>query len=320
MPPDRPRRALVLGAGGVLGAAWTVGVLCAMAEAGDDPQGYDLIVGTSAGAVNAGLLGAGLSPQVLRDHQRDIPIPGLVFDHDTATGGALPPRPTLSPGSPRIVARALRHPGQVRPLTTGYALLPRGRGSLAALTAVIEGALPGGTGGWAVRDGVWIVAMDYATGRRVVFGRDGSPWARLSAAVTASCSIPGWYAPVPIGGREYVDGGPSSSTSLDQLAGLRLRGGALDEAVVLAPTASLAYDRPATVATRLERRWRRHSTGMLLREVRQVEAAGTAVRLVTPGPEDLVAIGPNLMDPGRRRQVLETSLRTAAATRPVRLS
>jgi NTE family protein len=35
--------------------------------------------------------------------------------------------------------------------------------------------------------------------------------------------------------------------------------------------------------------------------------------VLTPGPEDLAVMGANLMDPRRRRAVLETSLRTSAA-------
>ena len=34
--------------------------------------------------------------------------------------------------------------------------------------------------------------------------------------------------------------------------------------------------------------------------------------VLAPGPEDLAAIGANLMDPARRLAVLETSLRTSA--------
>jgi NTE family protein len=45
-----------------------------------------------------------------------------------------------------------------------------------------------------------------------------------------------------------------------------------------------------------------------------LRAAGIAVTMLTPGPEDLAAIGANLMDPRRCRAVLETSLRTSAAT------
>ena len=51
----------------------------------------------------------------------------------------------------------------------------------------------------------------------------------------------------------------------------------------------------------------------LPREVRKVEATGTKVTVLTPGPEDLAAIGANLMDPVRRQLVLETSLRTSPA-------
>jgi NTE family protein len=51
----------------------------------------------------------------------------------------------------------------------------------------------------------------------------------------------------------------------------------------------------------------------LLREVRALRAAGIGVTVLTPGPEDLGVMGANLMDPRRRREVLETSLRTSAA-------
>jgi NTE family protein len=52
-------------------------------------------------------------------------------------------------------------------------------------------------------------------------------------------------------------------------------------------------------------------TAALRREAAAVEASGTTVHLLTPGPEDLAAMGVNLMDAGRRRRVLETSLRTS---------
>src|SRR4029077_17844756 len=82
-------------------------------------------------------------------------------------------------------------------------------------------------------------AVDYASGRRAVFGRPGAPAARLPDAVVASCSIPGWYQPAVIDGRRYVDGGVRSPTSLGMVA----RAG-LDEVFVLAPMASVVADRP----------------------------------------------------------------------------
>jgi NTE family protein len=44
-----------------------------------------------------------------------------------------------------------------------------------------------------------------------------------------------------------------------------------------------------------------------------VHAAGTEVTVLGPGPEDLAAMGSNLMAADRRQEVLRTSLRTSAA-------
>jgi len=152
------------------------------------------------------------------------------------------------------------------------------------------------------------MAVDYDSGRRVAFGRAGAPPATLPEAVVASCSIPGWYRPAVIGGRRYVDGGVHSSTSLDLLAEVDL-----DDVYVLAPMASYVIDTPRNAYARLERQFRRLITIGLQLEARKVQARGIRVTVLTPGPEDLTAIGANLMDPRRRIRVLDTSLRTSAA-------
>ncbi len=77
--------------------------------------------------------------------------------------------------------------------------------------------------------------------------------------------------------------------------------------------ASFAYDRPRSPVARLERRFRRTVTRRVLAEATALRAAGTSVTLLGPGPEDLVAMGANLMNPRRRDDVLATSLRTSAA-------
>ncbi|WP_336206248.1 patatin-like phospholipase family protein [Nonomuraea sp. LPB2021202275-12-8] len=58
-------RALVLGGGGALGIAWETGVLAGLAEHGVDLRDADLVVGTSAGAVVAAQLTAGLDLEEL---------------------------------------------------------------------------------------------------------------------------------------------------------------------------------------------------------------------------------------------------------------
>jgi NTE family protein len=87
----------------------------------------------------------------------------------------------------------------------------------------------------------------------------------------------------------------------------------LDAGVVLSRMTSLKYERPAQVAARIERRFRRLSTKRVIGEVKKVAATGTKVTLLGPTSEDLEVIGANMMDPRRRELVLETSLRTSRA-------
>ena len=317
--PKTPRRGLVLGGGGVLGASWMIGALAAVEEAyGWDPREAAVLVGTSAGSVLSGLLACQVGVESLVNHQRGIPAPGdpgIDFDPDNASGGPLPPRPKIAIGSAALLANAVRHPRRMPPLAVLSGLAPQGRGQLDALGALITAAVEvaGAEGapspGWAPHPATWIVTMDYETGRRIPFGRTGAPPATLPEAVTASCAIPGWYQPVTIDGRRYVDGGTCSPTSLDLVAGL-----GLDEIVVLAPMVSFEFDEPASLVGRLERRFRRAMTRRVLHEAGKVRRHGTAVTILGPGREDLEAIGINLMDPRRRLRVLDTSLRTSART------
>jgi len=315
---SRRRTGLVLGAGGVVGAAWMTGALRAVQERLPEPLGdVDLIVGTSAGSVLAAALRCGVTLDEMIALQRGETAPGLrgagVRDLDE---GPLPPWPHLRAGSPRLMLTTLLAPHRVHPGVGASAWLPRGRGRHEALhdtVAALETQAAQDAAGWlpgSWADGrTWIVAVDYDTGRRVMFGREGAPRVPLADAVVASCSIPGWYEPVVIDGRRYVDGGVRSSTSLRSLAQA-----GLDEVYVLAPMASVVPDRPARPTGRLERRLRRLITRTLLREAEVVRAGGTRVTVLTPGPEDLAAMGFNLMDPRRREPVLDTSLRTSAVT------
>lgn len=303
-----PRRGVVLGAGGVLGAAWTVGALAALEEeVGLDPSQADLLVGTSAGSVIAALLAHGIPVRDLLAHQRGVapgdgPLAGVAFDYDTGVGGALPPRPRLAVGSSRMLVQGARHPRRIRPLALLSAALPTGSGSLAGLAAVLDEVVrPGGD--WPLAPSLRVVAMDYDTGTRIVFGAPGSPAVTVTQAVLASCAVPGWFAPVHLGGRRYVDAGPVSATSLDLVADL-----GLEEVYVLSPMVSRAVDRPSSLLARAERRWRRHVTTRVLREAELVRSRGARLTLLGPGPDDLAAFGANLMDPRRRRDVLETSL------------
>jgi NTE family protein len=313
--PPRLRRGLILGGGGTLGASWTIGALVALHNRlGLDARDADLIVGTSAGSILAALLGAGASADDLWRHQHGHPVEsgplaGRVFDYDNAAGGPAPPRPQAAIGSPRLIARSMRHPRRFPSTAVISAFLPAGRGSLGDIGKMVEDVIP--SGAWSPHPGVRVVAMDYDSGERVVFGEPGSPHTGLAEAVVASCSIPGWFPPARIGERRFVDGGTFSNTSLDLLSAERMPGGLpLDEVYVLAPMAARGYDKPGTVMGRLERGYRHRVTRQMLHEAKQVREAGTKVIVLCPGPDDLEVLGANLMDPTRRAAVLATARRT----------
>jgi len=314
---SRPRVGLVLGAGGVLGAAWMTGALPALQERLPCPLGeVDLIIGTSAGSVIAAALRCGVSIDEMIAHQRGEAA-GPLGDSavDRLTGGPWPPAPQLRLGSARLMLAMLLTPHRVHPTVGASAWLPLGRGNHGALRDMVDAlhrhsfGLPATSeppSDWVDAE-TWIVAVDYDSGRRAVFGRPGAPPARLADAVVASCSIPGWYEPTVIGGRRYVDGGVRSPTSLGMMA----RAG-VDEVFVLAPMASVVAGRPRLPHEHLERQLRALITMTMLREVRALRTAGVGVTVLTPGPDDLAVMGANLMDPRRRRIVLETSLATSA--------
>src|SRR2546430_3480182 len=175
----RPRIGLVLGAGGVLGAAWTAGALAALQERVDRPLGaVDLVVGTSAGSVLAAALRCGVSVDQIVEHQRGSALGELPhlsqLDRD---GGPLPPLPRLRIGSPRLLASTAPAPHRIRPWVAASGLVPQGRGQLRYLGALVEAILAQDSAageGWPAR-ATWVVAVDYATGHRMAFGRPGAP-------------------------------------------------------------------------------------------------------------------------------------------------
>ena len=307
---------LVLGAGGVLGAAWMTGALVRLQERLPGPVAeVDLMVGTSAGSVLAAALRCHAPLAEITAWQRGNATGQLSESAVLAAQeGPLPPLPYLRPGSLPLARAALTL--QVPPWVGASGWLPHGRGQHTALRSLVgalhlrhhrhradqHGAEPHH---W-VDGRTWIAAMDYDTGRRVLFGQPGAPPATLTDAVVASCSIPGWYSPAVIGGRRYVDGGVRSATSLGVL-----RGADVDEVWVLAPMASTEPDHPFRPDLRLERRLRQLITRALIRQAKLLRAEGKHVTIMTPGASDLAVMGANLMDGSRRQAVLEQSLRTS---------
>lgn len=329
-----PRIGLVLGGGGVIGNAYLSGVLEGIRRvSGWDPGQAQITVGTSAGSVSGALSALGVSTEGMYRYVVGEPLTDA--ETTTATGTAAPndlvdafegrsdmewtenlyprtgvlPRPFLS--SPRAVLRGLLRPQRIPLELFVSGLIGEGFVSTRTIGQIIERVQ---ASGWPSRE-FWAVAVDLETGRRVALGQQDAPVTDVSRAVRASCAIPGFFAPVRIHGRRYVDGGVWSVSNLDLVAG---RG--LDLVICINPMSSLegrSYEGPVDRFTgavhRLEQRaW--HRFGRRLGwERSRVERKGTPVLLLQPTTADLEVIPINLMEPAARAPVARRALETTIA-------
>jgi NTE family protein len=262
-----------------VGHAWHCGALEALAaETGWDPRAADVVVGTSAGAGVAAYLRGGQSAHYLyaRLHQPagDSAHSRLAAIRGGGEQGEEGGR-SLRPQAPWLALRSVRTPWEAGVVLTG--LVPEGRRSTAPIGSWAE-ELHGA--GWP-DDPLWMCAVDLATGRRVVFGRDADvPRVRVNEAVEASSAIPAVFRPVELAGRRYVDGAMYSPTNADLLADEDLR---LDVVVVSSPMSA------SSGTARLARRNFHHL--QLQREAEQVRAAtGAEVVRFEPSDEVLAVI------------------------------
>ncbi|MFF5452514.1 patatin-like phospholipase family protein [Streptomyces sp. NPDC012950] len=203
--------ALVLGAGGMVGAAWETGVLRGLLDAWLDVTGADLVVGSSAGAVVGARLGA-LGPGAL--YEREL------GDKDAEPAARL--------GVPVLLRYAVAVLRSRTPEEYGRRL---GRLALGARTA--DGAARretvvrrlGPATEWPGRP-LLVTAVDATTGELVAYDADaGVP---LADAVTASCAVPGLQPPATVGGRRLIDGGVHSTANAHLATGY-------ERVVVVAP-------------------------------------------------------------------------------------
>ncbi len=312
-----PRTGLVLSAGGVLGGAWTAGALAAVAAGtGWDPADADFIVGTSAGSVFAALTASRVSPERLLP-ARLLALEGIqdldewLLAELTAEDAYLRhgfPRPL--PGSLRLTLNGLRDRTGISLLKSIGGLAPQGLVSTEPIQRTIRRATAPALRphGWVAHPNCWTVACDYQTGDRVVFGRAGAPRAHIAEAVAASCSIPGFFQPVRINDRVYVDGGLHSMSNADLLAD---RG--LDLVVVLSPLSARDTHTGWTPLQRLHAGLRRLAAAQLDREVAKLLDAGTHVLVLEPDADDVQVMGDNVMDPTRSLEVARSALVSMSA-------
>jgi len=280
---------LVLSAGGPLGDPWHSGVLGRLQETtGWDARSSELIIGTSAGAITAVTIRAGVAAVDRKLHMTGGPISpeAEAIYNRIVTPYDEPEVPRdWRPASPRMALRAAWPPWKLDPARVLMANLPRGTRSGEPLAKRMNELLPDG---WPDQP-LWITAVRMGDGRRVVFGRDDVR-GTVGQAVRSSSAVPGYYAPGKVGEREYIDGGVHSSTNLDLAA-------ALGFDLVIVSSAMTAVEGDRSWITDPTRAW--FST-KLDEEVAEVQARGTAVVVVEPDAETLPALDKTADDARRR--------------------
>ena len=191
-----------------------------------DFRDCEYLVGTSAGSIVAATLAAGKRPEA-----------GEHAAREWAHAAALP-EPIGEPGRRAArgelggaIARGAARAGKA--VATPFAPLAlattRPAGRLARAAVLSRAPRPGDHArrrralhrelGARFDGRLRIAAVDRARGKRVMFGAPDEPKATVAEAVLASCAVPWIFAPVEIGGREYVDGGVWSPTNLDAVPG-----------------------------------------------------------------------------------------------------
>ncbi|UDY37539.1 patatin-like phospholipase family protein [Dermatobacter hominis] len=302
----RLRVGLVLGGGGVTGLAYHAGALSALEiDLGWDPRDAQLVVGTSAGAVVAGLLRRGVAPTDLAARAVGIEPAGshAHLSHCLVTQPEMPPfglrhllrLPRLP--SPALVAATLRRPHRIDPISTFMGLLA-------------DGALDGAHHHrelWEALDGDWPALPTWACAvrqrdlRRVVFGRDAE--APFAEAVAASCAVPAYFTKVEIGGSSYLDGGVHSPTNAGVVAGEDL-----DLVIVSSPMSGRS-----TSAIGLDAWSRRYAGSKLRRELDLLRARGIPTVVLEPGPDVVEVLGSDVMDGRRLREIVGAALLDAGS-------
>lgn len=292
---------LVLGGGGITGAAYQLATLMAIRMAtGWEPDDADVVVGTSGGAFTAAMV---------RGQRLDLET--LVGDthHRHEVADRLRSYLFRRRKLPRGVARWVRRgvlPGLRRP-DLGLVLGSPGIHGTEGLGEWVDEAIGTMAGSWPDKPTV-IVAYDIQAKGRTPFGTEAAPDVTLRDAVRASAAVPFFFEPVRLEGRWYADGGLASGTSVDLLLA---NPEPLDLIIVIAPFASTHVRDDARF---YEETLDRIGRTALDAELELVEAAwpDTEILVLRPTPEILAASRPN---PLSTEAALPTFLRTLRTLR-----
>jgi NTE family protein len=289
---------LVLGGGGITGAAFHFGALLAIEMAtGWNPNEAEVVIGTSSGAFVGAMVradaidlgtftGTGETKEEIQDW-----LSGYLYRRASPRGAIRWVRRGLIP--------ALRKP------SLHVALASPGVYTTDGVQEWVSEAAGNLADGWPERHTA-VVAYDVERRTRVPFGTEAAPHATLSEAVAASSAMPFIYEPVRIEDRWYADGGLASGTSADLVLA---HPQPLDLVVVLAP---LAATEPRRGGLFYEDMFDRAGRTALATEIAHIrrEWPNTEILVLRPDEAVLEAARPNPMSVGAAIPAFLATLRS----------
>lgn len=210
---------LACAGGGIEGAIYEIGALCALDEAleGTQVNQFDVYVGVSAGALVTSCLANGISPHVMsRAIISEADDPDLNIRPEILFTPALREYAKRLGKTPATVAKALwtyfRNPFDRSPvgaLADLGSAVPVGLFDNAPLDTHLAKsfAKKGRTNDFReLAAQLRIIAVNVDTAAVVPFGTAQTAHVPISKAVQASTALPGLYLPVEIDGANYIDG------------------------------------------------------------------------------------------------------------------
>lgn len=327
------RIGVCLTGGGIAGAAYQIGALSALRDAGI--RSFDVHVGVGVGASVAAALACGASLERLYRAFLDpaddyFPIERKhVFDLDTAalrrTGAAL--FRAFRHGSSSMVGKAPLPSNLLEEVDRFYDALPPGLFSLEAYETFLgeclfRRGLPNAFS--ALSTQLLLPAYDVDSGERVVFGRAPLRHVPIARAVCAASALPLFHSPVQVGDRWFLSGTTGAVAHVD----VALSAGA-ESVVVLNPLVAHKVDGP--VPTGHGQRKSLRDKGMMAIFDQAIRIAATRrfeerIGLLGEAASRVVVISADpsfaslfLKSPGdrkNRREILEHAYRTTREVAP----
>ncbi len=282
------RVGLVLGGGGITGAAYEMAALMTIRLAtGWEPNDASVVVGTSGGSFVAALV-----------RNDALTLDSLVLPTDDREAVTERIRRHIFTKDPGVrVGKWVRHgivPGIRSPGVSLFLGSPAPYHAAGIARWVATQVGDDNAAGWPDKPTA-VVAFDLIRRSRVVFGTSAAPEVALADAVAASSAIPVVFRPYPIADSLYVDGGVASGTHADLVLGSSRP---LDLVLVLAP---LVAETQRMRARFHEKMFDRVGQRSLAAELRLIKDAwpGCEVVVLSPPPSVQNTMRPNPMDSSR---------------------